>query len=250
MESIIVTLLILAAIGFVAALIVSPKFRLALGIRWGTAVDSMTTDVEKQEALYEAEAKALDEATDELDRVTGTWQHELNVLKGLTDKVTQAETDYNLAIEEKMPQNVVDSRVAAVDAAEQAVADQKKIADGMKTGVDAAKAAVGRAERALKRLETQVKSDAGKARLAEVFAKSASVIERANTTSQNAGEIAKISNKIDERLEQEKAKLDRVSGSPDQQQFEDLSEAARLRKKREELERRRTGGGTTPPAAQ
>ncbi len=72
METIIVTLLILGAIGFVAGLIFSPRFRMAVGIRGGKAVDSMSTDVEKEEYLYKQEAKNLEDATAELDRITGT----------------------------------------------------------------------------------------------------------------------------------------------------------------------------------
>lgn len=236
--------LVLLALGAgVALYFLWPAFKNMVNIRGGKAVDSMTTDVEKQEKILKDLAKAVDANRIRVTNVTGDYRHQVNKMTELQGKASKAQADYDLSVDAKMPTEVQNEKFQDFQKAQAAVAAQRSVVDQFATADAAAKKALTDSVKALEKVAAKVQSDAAKADLKKVFDSAAVAIEASNKVEGAYSELQQTSDRIDQELERSKARLDAAKGNDNDQKFEDLAEQERLRKEREAYDKQRNGGG-------
>ena len=238
-----ITSLVLIGIAVGAVLFFAwPKFRQMLRIKGGSAVDGMTTAIEKERLLYKDLAKKVAGNRINVTNITGDYRHQVNKLTKLQDAAKQAQADYDLAVSAAMPEAVQSEKFSDFQKAQAAVTAQRGIVTQFAEAEKAAKSALASSVKALEKVAVKVQSDEAKAELKTVFESAAQAIEAADAVDGAFSELEEASNQVDKELERAKARLEGAKGNENDQQFEDLAEKERLRREREAYDNARKQG--------
>ena len=190
-----------------------PKFRQLIGIKAGNTVDGMTTAVEKEKHLYQGLVKQVNANRIRVTNITGDYRHEVNKLTKAQDAAKQAQTDYDLAVDKKMPESVQNEKFAQFQAAKGAVEAQKAIVEQFAEAEKNARGALEASVKALKKIETQITSDEAKAELKGVYEGAAEAIEAAKSVDGAFSELKQASDQVDRELERAKYDAERNGGA-------------------------------------
>jgi len=219
-----------------------PKFRQMIGIKAGKSVDGMTTAVEKEKHLYQGLVKQVNANRIRVTNITGDYRHEINKLTKLQDAAKQAQADYDLAVDRKMPESVQNAKFGDFQTAKGAVETQKSIVEQFAEAEKNARGALEASIKALKKIETQITSDEAKAELKGVYEGAAEAIEAAKSVDGAFSELKQASDQVDRELERAKARMEGAQGSDADREFERLSEDARIAEERAKYDAERNGG--------
>ena len=219
-----------------------PKFRQLIGIKAGNTVDGMTTAVEKEKYLYQNLVKQVNANRIKVTNITGDYRHEINKLTKAQDAAKQAQADYDLAVDRKMPESVQNEKFADFQTAKGAVEAQKAVVEQFAGAEKSARGALEASIKALKKIETQITSDEAKAELKGVYEGAAEAIEAAKSVDGAFSELKQASDQVDRELERAKARMEGAQGSDADREFERLSEDARIADERAKYDAERNGG--------
>jgi len=237
-----VALVLIAIAAFGVLFAFWPKFRQMIRITGGTAVDGMTTAIEKERLLYKDLAVKVAANRIKVTNITGDYRHQVNNLNKLQEAARKAQADYDLSVDAKMPENVQGEKFQDFQKAQAAVTAQRNVVSQFADAEKAAKKALEASIKALEKVAAQVQSDEAKAELKGVFESAAEAIEAANAVDGAFSELNEASNQVDRELERAKARLEGSQGNQADQEFEDLAEKERLRREREAYDKSRQSG--------
>ena len=217
--------------GVIAGAIFSPKFRRNLNI-WGDKVnDGMNSDIDHEVKLIEKQEAIVADGRRKASDLRGTLNNERTKLAAANTAVTEATNDLKLAIEmakgrglttnEQLEADpIVSEQAAKVEAAN----TERDILAGSVASIEGTvkttKDAVEAAQAELRRLQLTVKSHAAKAKATDAVNGAANVIDSFKGMNSTGSEIAKYGDRINEKHEQAKARLEDAQGSEAQREFE------------------------------
>lgn len=237
-----VALVLIAIAAFGVLFAFWPKFRQMIRIKGGTAVDGMTTAIEKERLLYKDLAVKVAANRIKVTNITGDYRHQVNNLNKLQEAARKAQADYDLSVDAKMPENVQGEKFQDFQKAQAAVTAQRNVVSQFADAEKAAKKALEASIKALEKVAAQVQSDEAKAELKGVYEGAAEAIEAAKSVDGAFSELKQASDQVDRELERAKARMEGAQGSDADREFERLSEDARIAEERAKYDAERNGG--------
>jgi len=220
------------------------KLRMIVGIKIN---DALKVDPIKEElALIEKEATIVANGQRKASELKGTLNNEKNKLSQVESELTSATSDYNLAASMKDAgkpgaDEMVAAQLANVSAKEQERDAQKQVVTDIQSTVDATYDAVAQAKTKLAELQRTAKSHEARAKATEVSNSAAAVLESYKGMNSVGAKINAAGNKVNEKYEQAKARLDDAKGTPAEQAFEQAKAAQGMGSLQARLEAQRKG---------
>ena len=228
------------------------NLRLGLGIRFGNAVDSLASDAERAEARVTKLANDIKENERKVSDMRGTLNHEKNVLVTTERTLEETIADYELAESESNAnpndatlKQVVADQLDKVEEARQAVDTQKEAVATHQDAVDAAREAIAAAGREIKQLQSKVRSAAAKEKAGASLRAAANVLETTKDISSRSSGLGKDLDKVDEKFEQAKARLDDAKGSDSDRKLAEIKAKRQQGNTADWLKQRKAGTAGT-----
>ena len=197
-------------------------------------LSSATTELQRAENRLKVLEKELSNNQRIASDMRGSVNHNKNLLNTRKAELKKAEDDLQLAIDQKLGKNVEDDCIDAIGAAEEAVHVQALVVEDFQKSADTVRLAIAKAAKEVQALGRTVQSKAARDTATKVLSSAADILQATKEMGKATSEIGRDLDKIDEKYEQAKTRLEDSQGSKTERKLEE----ARANKQREDIRKR------------